>query len=239
MKHYFFLLSIIILASCGKGTLSDNSNPNLGNLDYELTGVHDVTLHQHDSTEMTVEMKYLSGNKDIVGLSANNLVQGYVLAFSPQLDTPSFFSTLKIKTATIDTGVKTFQILATGSKKTKAYNINIHVIADTLNPALAFAGSLFETGTCTNNSPNNSLVTGYVPVGSIGKLHLTGLWLGGNAYEVDLYFNGANQSISLPTQVSNGLTFTGSGTYNGTTIQLTYTISGPLVNESCTVTIVK
>ena len=239
MKHYFLLLSLIILASCGKGTLGDNNNPNLGNLDFELTGVQDVTLHQHDSTEMTVEMKYLSGNKDIVGLSINNLVPGYMLSFTPQLDTPSFFSTLKIKTATIDTGVKSFQILATGNKKTKAYNINIHVIADTLNPALAFAGNLFENGTCTNNSPNNNLVSGYVPVGTFGKLHVTGLWIGGNVYEVDLYFNAANQSVSMPAQVTNNLTFTGSGTYNGTTIQLTYTISGPLVNESCTVTIVK
>lgn len=226
------------MASCEKGYLQGN-NTNQGAMDFELIGVHDVTLHQHDSTEISVELKYLNGNRDDAGLSVNNLIPGYVLLFTPQLDTPSFFSTLKIKTNTLDTGTKSFQILATGSKKTKAYNINVHVIVDSLNPALAFVGSLLENGICSNNSPNNNLVLGYIPTGSFAKIHLTGMWLGGNFYEVDAYFNGLNQSISIPAQMTNGLTFSGTGTYSGNTIQLTYTISGPLVNESCTVTLVK
>jgi hypothetical protein len=238
MKYLSILFISILFLSCDRGKLSD-MNTNTGPLEYELTGLHDVTLHQHDSIEIAVAVNYLSGVKQKVGLSVNNLVQHYVLDFSTQLDTPSFASTLKIITQGADTGVHSFQVLATGGGKTKSYNINVAVTTDPVNPASYFIGNLYETGICTNSNPTNNLVTTYIPTGSFGKLHLTGLWVSGNTFQLDLYFNATNHTVSIPSQVSNGMTFTGAGTYNATSIQLAYTVKGNFVNESCNVTLVK
>jgi hypothetical protein len=238
MKYLSIISLCLLFVSCDRGKLT-NPNNNNGPLDYTLTGVHDVAVYQHDSIAMNVQLNYISGAKDIVGLTVSNLVPNYTLNFSPQLDTPTYASLLKIMTDGADTGIHSFQVLATGGGKTKSYNINVLVMKDTLNPAQHFVGNLYETGACTNSNPTNNLVTAYVPTHSAAKLHLTGIWLGGNTYELDMYFNSFFHTVSIPAQSSNGMTFTGSGTYTNTAIQLAYTVTGNFVSESCNVTLVK
>lgn len=241
MKNIYICLFLLLSLGCKKGMMPDNGNQNPSNntpIDFELVGVQDVTVFQHDTTELTVELKYLSGTKQNVSLGVNNLLDKYVISFTPATDTPSYFSTLRIITKGADTGTKSFQIVASSSKKTKAYNINVHVKKDIINPAAKYVGTYEELGICTNSNPNH-MISANVPQGSFGVLQFVGFWLGGSSYVINAQINTMNNLISIPSQLSNGMTFLGSGTINDSVFNVNYTVTAPFVNESCSVTLTK
>ena len=165
-KSFLFFTFLVFCFSCKKGSTPSGGNPNPHNLDpinFELTGIQDVEMLQHDTVEMLVEMKRLSGNPENVSIGVNDLVNNYVISFTPSIDTPDYFSTMRIITQGADTGVTTFHIVATGTKLTKTYNLNIHVTPDPVNPALVFPGNYMEVGACINDTPNHMVVVTTVP----------------------------------------------------------------------------
>jgi len=241
MKHQILIFaSIVLLAACKGSKPSDGpANPNNNiPINFELTGLHDVEMLQTDTLEMLVDLNYLSGTKEKVSLGVNNLVDKFVISFTPAIDTPSYTANLRIITQGADTGNRTFQILATGTKLTKPYNLTIKVKPDPINPAAAFAGPYMESGSCTNDNPTGPATISVDP-NVTGRIRIQGIYASNNAYTVFADLDEANGTVNIPLQQTNSLNFSGSGTYSGTTLQITYTVTGTFVNESCTVTLTK
>lgn len=241
MKRHFPFIALALFLTCCKGSTPSGGDPNPNNttpINFELAGIQDVQMLQTDTVEMVVELQKLTGSPENVSLGVNNLVNNYVVSFTPSIDTPSYFSTMRIITQGADTGWKTFQVVATGTKLSKPYNLNIHVSPDPSNPALAFPGTYKEEGLCINDTPNHFVTVAVVP-GEPGKIKITGLWVGGNTYTVKATLDETNHTVTIPTQTSSSVVFNGNGTYSGTTMQLSYNVTAPFVTEACNVTLTK
>jgi hypothetical protein len=204
MRYLAIILLIIAFSNCRKGTGPGSGplNPKYKDtLKFEILGLHDTIAEQVDTIDFPVNVKYLAGDKDYVSLSVSNLQFTMTAALIPQIDTPDFFSVVRIVMNNADTGTYNIKVTGSSSLKDKNYNISIHVVPNPVNPAAILTGKYLESGSCSLSGNVNDTVTVTTVGPGFNKINLRGLWSGGTNYNVIANVDPVNQTINIPGQM--------------------------------------
>lgn len=206
-----------------------------------VSGLADITMLQYDTAELNLDVKYISGTKQMVGISiTQGLPDLAAISFQPQIDTPDFSSVFRVFTMGADTGTYPLTLMAVADTISETYNLLLRIIPSAVNDAPLLTGTYEEEGDCVmkGNIQNNVYVS--PAPGGINKVYLEGIWLHSANYQVEAVLNPADKTLEIPAQTNKGMQFSGSGTYTETEIILEYQLSdGVTVNENCTVTLTK
>ena len=242
MRNLLLLLACLALFSCKKGKNSNTGpiNPIYGDtLKFDILGLQDTTMEQTDTLEYNVQVQYIEGAKDIVTLAVSDFPASMTAGFYPQIDTPTFFSVIRIRTNHTDTGTYTIKATAAGLRYSKDYYIKIRVVAPPVNPASILAGAYLESGLCgqTGTVSDTVKITTVSPY--YNKIQLQGLKTGTSSINVIADIDPSNNTLLIPYQSVSGQTFSGSGTYTNNTLTINYTYSSGPFLENCSTVLTK
>ncbi len=238
-------LFAITFLSCSKNNSNNNNNPyygeDFGPFTFKVENVRDTMLEQSDEVVMIIQVKKLSGPAKDVQLTATDLPEGASVSFDPAVAKPPFNAIVKIKTDRVKTGTYPINL--------NAYHKETGIIASpillTIKPyekaSTALVGNYDTEGACTPQTGSLTHDSKIEAVqGNSSKVNIFGLWT--SAWSVVIQANIIDVEkgiLEIPSQVSGGLTYSGTGTFNRNTITINYTVSGQVVNETCTTTMTR
>lgn len=242
MRIFLGAVACLLLFSCKKGN-NDNNGPlnpiYVDTLKFEVLGLEEQSMLQTDTVEVPVEVRYLEGEKDEVTLAVAGLPFTMTAGFYPQLDTPSFFSVIRFVAHDVDTGLYHIKVTAAGHKYARDYYLPIRVLPYPVNPALALVGTYTESGPCTTSGTISHNLSISVVDPYFNKITIRGLWNGSSTINVVADIDPSSNTIVIPSQVSNGTTFTGAGSYSGNQITISYTATSGIFTEQCSTIMTK
>lgn len=197
-------------------------------------------MYQTDTVIIPITVNLESGAAQMMSLGVMNAPTGLSVMVDPQVDTPGYDAELRLIGDMAEVGNHTIQLRATALTFEKDYYFEVKVIPNLVNPALALVGEYTETGNCSaSGAVNNEKVEVSAVSTVFNRINIKGIWKGGTFYTLTANINPDNQTIQIPSQTVNAIQFNGSGSYDGSKIELTYSASGTTVNETCTVTLTK
>lgn len=238
-------LSVILFWGCSKDNPGSNNNPyygeDYGPFTYKVHNVRDTSLEQSDEVIMVIQVEKLSGPADNVQLTATDLPEGATVSFDPASAKPPFNSIVKIKTDRVKTGVYPINIQAY-NKAAGAINYPMNL---TIRPykkaSTALVGNYNTAGACTPQTgdfAHNSKIEAID--GNSSSVNIFGFW--SPSWNVIIradIIDVAKGTLIIPSQEAGGLTYSGTGTFDRNTITINYTVSGQVVNETCTATMTR
>lgn len=239
------LLAAGLIAGCKKGApppSDGNYNP-IYNIPirFAVDGLQDIRLMQKDTADLLLHVKYISGTKQKVSVGVTGgMPSNVVVGFFPQIDTPDYYTVFRVITQNADTGTSVVTFEAVADTITESYSFKLQVLPSPADDAPALTGSYTETGSCNvRGTVTNQVYVSTVP-GTINQVYIEGLWLDNSHFQVLGHLDPSGKTITIPSQTTNGMQFSGSGTYSDTEIHIVYQLQdGMLVNDFCTVVLTK
>lgn len=231
--------TVMFWTSCSKNNSEPlNRTPGSADFDYEIVGLRDTSLERIGEVRFLVNVNRIDGDPEMVNLTAIDLPEGMDVTFTPSNGEPaSYVTSVLVKTTRTKEGTYTIKIRgASPTAGVKDYPVKVTILPYS-NDAVGLKGDFTETGSCVQqgNVTNNIVVT---VVDSVkNRVLLKGLSSGVQTNEVYADLSPDTKTITIPSQVQSFVTYQGSGSYQDDVIQITYTINGPAVNETCTTSI--
>lgn len=240
--YIVFAIILIINTSCKDNGLSNTpiSNPGPGNFDYKISGLHDTSMERTASIRFLIQVERTSGNGEKVVLSGETLPEGMEVLFEPvSIDTASFNTTVLVKSERVKMGEHIINIKSVSPTTGVTNNfVKIQVI-DYSNHAVGVEGLYTETASCVQQGNVEQDVNVEVDPAGDNKVIFKGLWSGVMTNKIKADINPGNSTVTIPSQVVNGVTFEGDGTYDDDKIIINYTAKASTINESCTSTLTR
>lgn len=242
MKQRFFtIISLVTLValtlSCKKERKTNAPLPDTTPADFIVSGFDgNHAMQQTGTISIPVSITYVSGGPEAVALSIAGLPLNTLVSLLPQIDTPTYASTISFIAQGAPVGQYTVTLSATTAATTKTYSLTLNVDTILPNPALVLAGNFQETGVCvpSGNKVNNVQIS-VVPGGLYNKVKIRGLWTAAGNFEVEANTNPIDGTLIIAPQTMNSMTFSGTGTFNRDTFNLSYQVTnGGFVNDNCT-----
>ncbi len=231
-----FCLSAVLFGCKDKETLTPYYDPNSGELDFVIEGLKDTTIEQQGDIFAPLYVKKISGTPSSVKLNATDLPKGVSITFDPESSAPPFNTFITIKTNRTPVGEYPITVTgfsdASGSKK---FSFKLRVTPYS-NAALGILGDFIETHNCSQGGNSSFDVNIIEDETTNNKVFIKGFWSGVWTNQVYATVNPDTKQISIPKQTTNGIEFTGSGTYSDNEITITYSAVGKsgTVNDNCT-----
>lgn len=197
--------------------------------DYTISGIGDISVEKEGATTMPVEIKHIKGDAEFVSLSITGLPKNVTATINPDHASGSFNPGIVFNAnsmaveGTYPLMITTYSI----SSYYRTYNFNLKVVPSSgcVNGRI---GNYFVTSDCTVDSyyvhvVKDPYLSNAIMIQNFGNF---------TAYPVNLHIilDCTTKKISIPTQTedSTGLQFSGTGTFNGNIINLTYdVVDGP------------
>ncbi|RYE23317.1 MAG: hypothetical protein EOP51_10925 [Sphingobacteriales bacterium] len=241
-----FALFALLLWGCSKNSNSISNNPYYGEesgpFTYKVENVRDTALEQSGDVVMVIQVKKLSGAAQDVQMTATDLPEGMAVTYDPAVAKPPFNAIVRVKTDRVKAGSYIINL--------KSYNKETDSIAYpmtlTVKPysktSTSLVGSYNTTGACTPQTgsfEHNSKIEAVA--GSTDKVNIFGLWTSSWNIVIQATITDVEKgTLVIPSQdLGGGLTYEGTGTFDRNTIHLNYTVSGQVVNETCTSTMTR
>lgn len=236
----FVSSSLIALVSCGGDStlLSPYVPDDSGPFNYEIKGLRDTFMERIGETRYMILVDKLSGKSEDVLLSGQNLPDGMEVYFDPVNNAqPSFNTGLVIRSKRVKEG--THRINIRGASPTSGLKDNfIEVtIKPYTNHADGLVGGFTETGLCSPSGNVNDNVNIIADETVKNRIHIKGLFSGVMTNIIYADLDPATNTLVIPSQVQNFLTYEGDGTFDDDKIVINYTIKGAVVDETCTSTL--
>lgn len=237
MKKSLLLCGIaaITLASCTKNTTNNTIIAPLPA--YTVNGIHDITLVNGSSygSSMPITVQYSDSAQQVVSLALSPLPTGITMDSTwITSGIPTFTTTLNVLDTTLDgatPGTYPMTLTVTGANAVKrTYPFNIRVVAETPCSEYIVGHYTYCNSGCSMMSYTDSV---YADPSVPNRIWITNA---GNL-GVKLYakYNCNSQTVTVPTQTVNGVSYRGTGsayytlTSHHMTINLTYN------NNTCSV----
>jgi hypothetical protein len=221
----------LLIFSCKKDT---GSAPQTA-LDFSISGVpSSVVIEQTDTLDIPFTVKYLSGKKERAVLMVTHLPVSMTAGFAADIDTPTFATNLRLITHGTDTGTYTIHLTASSTAREKSLDLQIKVVPNPVNPSLVLVGNYRESGPCTASGNINDTVKVSTITTSFNKIQLTGLWTGNTITKINADVDAVQQTISIPAQIVNNATYSGSGSYSANQITISYRVAAGGTIDTCT-----
>lgn len=244
MKSIFHTLLFTTLcafvASCGNDTqlLTPNPDENAGPFSYKVNGLRDTAMERIGEVKYFILVEKTGGKSEPVTLSAEDLPKGMEVRYEPvNGEMPSFNTMLVIKSVRVKEGVHTIRIKGASPTTRISYsNLNVTIKPYT-NAAVGLVGEFDENGKCSPYGPINEKVNIVAHESIPNRVILKGLFSGVMTNEIYADINPSNNTIVIPTQIQNFVTYKGEGTFDDDKVVLNYTITGTIVNENCSTTL--
>lgn len=238
----FLAGSIIALASCGgDDTLLTPYVPeDSGPFTYEIKGLRDTSMERIGETRYMILVEKLSGKSEELLLSGQDLPEGMEVYFDPVNNAqPSFNTGLVIKAKRVKEGTHRINIRGAGPTSGLKDNFINVTIKPYTNHADGLVGSFIETGQCTPSGNVNDNVNIVADETVKNRIHIKGLFSGVMTNIIYADIDPTNNTLVIPAQVQNFLTYEGDGTFDDNKLVINYTINGAVVNETCTSTLTR
>ncbi len=234
----FVVLAFVVVGSCkkddGGGAPIDNTPIPIDTIKYSITGLHDLSMQQTDTIELPIQINYLSGVKSVVSVSMGTLPTNVNVSIEPIADTPNFNSVIRFYANKAVIGNYNVSIKGNSIAGSKNNLITLNIRRYD-NDAKIIEGQYNETGNCVAIGAVNNPVTITADAQVTERVNIQGLWTGAISMNVYADLNKAAKTINIPSQVSSGIAFQGSGTYTDTSMSIHYTA----FNDTCTTVLKK
>jgi hypothetical protein len=229
----FSLLALALIGSCKKddepGTpIIDNPTP-IDTIKYSITGLHDLSMQPTDTIELPVQVNYISGARSLVTLSAGTLPPNINISFEPIGDTPNYNSVIRLYSDKAIMGNYTLSIKgnSVGGSKNNLITLTVRQYD---NDAKTLEGQYTETGNCVALGSVSHPTTITADAQTTQRVNLQGLWTGALSMNVYADLNKTSKTLIIPSQISSGIAFEGTGTYTDTSMSIHY----KAFNDTCT-----
>jgi hypothetical protein len=224
----FLAVLVSVISSCKK-----KSTPPFT---YSVTGLTNIAVTAGDSATIPVHVTTLTGNAEDVILTVTGLPANVNGTITPNSGKPNYSAQLKIVAGNdAVAGTSAITLNATSpSTGAKPYSANL-----TVNPKPDCSSDVEGIYTCTDVcTQGNDAYTMVVSATSIAnKVMINNFY--GEGFDVAVTLDCNAHTVTIPNQTINGVTFSGSGTFNGSTMTIAYTVVGQVASNSCTVTMSK
>lgn len=238
---YLLSLSVLCMVSCkDPETLTPYIPDNSGPLAYQIKGLKDTSLERIGEVRYIISINRDSGKAEKIVLSAENLPKGMEVIFDPIATAEPSFTTTMV-TRTTRTPVGEYQVRVRGAGPTsgiKSYNTTIKVLPYS-NAALGLKGDFTESGQCSLQGPVNENVRIEIDEQVKNKIYIKGLFSGVWSNVIYAILNPADNTLTIPSQVQNAVTYEGDGTYDDDKVIINYTVTGVTFNETCSSTLTR
>lgn len=236
------LLAIVILYACNDNgtTLTPITDDDGGDFSYEIKNLRDTSVERTGITKYAILVNHTGGQSEKVVLSAEDLPKGMEVFFDPVNAEDAPFNTfINFKTIRAAEGVHKINIkAATPTTGVKSNSVNITVVPYS-NAATGLVGAYNEQGSCTQKGSLDESVNIILDESGDNKIILKGLFSSVQTNRISATINPANKTLIIPSQLQNGVTYEGDGTYDDDKLVVNYTITGVAINESCTATLTR
>ncbi|MBS1776262.1 MAG: hypothetical protein JSS64_08285 [Bacteroidetes bacterium] len=237
MKQFIAPLILLIALSigCKKGDFTQQ-----GPMEFGFTGLPDTAvLKQVDTIYIPIQVHYVVGQKEKISLQISGLPTSAGAAFSKEVDTPSFNTTIRLVTNHTPLGMYKISVTASSSRNSMSGSFWILVKPNPVNPARVLTGSYTENGPCAVSGNMHNSVTISEALPAFNKIKIAGLWSGNPATTLDADVDPIAQTISIPEQTASSATFSGYGTYSNGQILVKYKVVLNFLTDSCQTTLTK
>jgi hypothetical protein len=228
---------LLVFNNCKK---SDPIEPyyesDYGDLQYTIDNVKDVSIERIGEMKQNISITRVAGKAEDVSLSVVGLPVGASALFDPDPSKPSFTSTLTIKTNRVTVG--TYSLLIRGSSLTSGFTerkFSLTVLPYS-NIAIGMEGKFKESGVCVPSGGIGDTVNVIPVTTTTNKITIQGIWSGVWTNEVNADLNPSSKTLNIPAQTINGVTISGSGTFDENVMIIGYRVTGTTVNDTCTST---
>lgn len=239
IKYQSILLALLIIISAGckrNDEATPYYDPEYGDLKYTIDGIKDVSIEQTGELKLIVNINRSAGKIEDVTMSASNVPQGVTVGFEPGLAKPSFNTIITIRAKRAAIG--TYQITIRGSSITSGFTekkLTLNIIPYS-NIANGLVGQFLENGMCSPSGAVGDTVDVVAVSGVNNKINIKGFWSGVWSNMVTADLNPSDKTLNIPSQVVNGLTITGKGSFDDNVMIIGYRVQGTTVNDTCTST---
>lgn len=236
------LLLVLLSFSCKKNTLplTPIHSDDTSDFTYDISGLRDTSLERTDEVRFVIFVERKTGKADNVVLSANDVPDGMTVSFDPiSADTASFYTTVVVRTERAKVGEYKINIKGASPRAgIKLRYITIKVLPYS-NNATGLKGYFTENGNCSQKGTVNNEVSVEIDETGVNKIIIKGLLSGVWSNDVKANIDPSNNTLDIPAQVINSVTYEGDGTYDDNKIVINYTVKGATINESCTSTLTR
>jgi hypothetical protein len=228
---------LLVFNNCKK---SDPVEPyyesDYGDLQYTIDNVKDVSIERIGEIKQNISINRVAGKAEDVSLSIVGLPAGASAFFDPSPSKPTFTSTLTIKTNRVTVG--TYSLLIRGSSLTSGFTerkFSLTVLPYS-NIAIGMEGKFKESGICVPGGGVNDTVDVVPVTTTVNKITIKGIWSGVWTNAVDAELTPSTKTLNILPQTVNGVTISGSGTFDENVMIIGYRVTGTTVNDTCTST---
>ncbi len=201
--------------------------------DYVINGANDFVAEVNSVATMPIEIKVLKGVNEEVDLSISGLPQGVTATFNPNTGWPNYNSGIVFNTVGAKLGTYKLQIMAYSRStyyRTYTFNLNIVPIS---NCAIDRVGSYLTTENCGNDTfyvdvTKDANIKNRIYIANFGNYSI----FPATVY-ADLDCEGKVMNIPQQTNDSSGLTFTGTGVFNGNIMTINYIVNDGITSDTC------
>ena len=241
MKTVYSILiaAAAFMTGCSKSNVNNNPyyGDDYGDFNYTITGTKDTTIEQTGEVNILLNLKKTSGPTENVNLEVTGVPDGVTATIEPVTAQPPFTALLRI--VSYRAAVGSYPITITGRSKSTGntiHSLNLNIKTFT-NAAYMVEGVCNTSGACT---PQTGAVTHeanvVVATSAPNRVEIQGFWSDSWSNVVYADLNPSNNTVTIPAQTVNALTFEGNGTYTEGSMHINYTVKGALVDEACNVT---
>lgn len=225
--------------ACNKPTTVNNPIYNdPGKFAIAVDGLHDTTIERTGQANYVINVKKISGVTEKVAFSTYNAPAGMTVSFDTKTAEPSYTTIMHVVTDRTPTGVYPIRVTAaSASLGIVEYKFTV-TVSPYSNEATGFLGDFNETGNCTTAGGHKTQIEAVTGINN--RINIKGFWHGTYSNEVVVDLNPTTNTLTVPTQVRNGLTYQGSGTYKDDELTVNYTVNdGSLVHDTCSSTFIR
>ncbi|HEY1032362.1 MAG TPA: hypothetical protein VGD89_11365 [Flavipsychrobacter sp.] len=229
-----------LISSCGSKTEAptpDYGN-NYGDLKYKINGVKDLTMERIGEGTMQLSIERTSGKIEDIMMAVRNLPAGATATFTPiTIGKPSFNTMLTIKCTRVKAG--TYDVIVRGSSQSSGFTDSTMTLTvlPYSNAADGLIGLFREQAACTQGGNIGDTVDVEKDQATPNRVNFKGLWSGVWSNIIYANLNPTDNTLVIPAQSINGVTFSGNGTFDDNTIIISYRVAGATVNDTCTSTL--
>jgi len=229
-------LSLVVISACNK-TPSDptpGNNTGYGDLKYTITGLSDMKMERNGSVSQTINVNYVSGKLEDVLLSCQGLPKGATAKFSPiSIGSPSFTTIFTITCNHAPVGV--YPITVRGGSTSSGftdYKITLTVLPYA-NAADGLVGFFVEKSQCSQSGSMGDTCKVEKDSTINNRIYIKGFWSGVWSNKVSADMNPTDNTLNIPVKTTNGVSFSGAGTYDDNTMIVHYRVTGSTVDDTC------
>lgn len=233
MRLLLCLCAVLLFWGCKK----DGGSPSQP-FDFSFTGLPDtVWMEQVDTVEIPISLNLLSRTGELVTLQISGLPASIGASFTPDLDTPSFNSILRL--VGMGASLDTYSIVVTvnGSRLERKDSFKLVVGPNPVNPATFLKGNYAATGLCSYSGSKTDTITISEELPMFNKLRMRGLWHRDAVLMAD-YDPGTN-ALTIPAQQTLSAGFSGTGVVNGNQIIINYIVDFGVAKDTCSAVLMR